>query len=51
MTADNESKALVKSCEKYTPSLFFKDLQHNRVCQELFPCCMYLLELKAHSKV
>ena len=46
MAADNdERKALVKSCDKYTPSLLFKNLQHDRVCQELFPCCMYLLEL------
>ena len=46
MAADNnERKALVKSREEYTPSLLFKDLQHDRVCQELFPCCMYLLEL------
>ena len=46
LSADNdERKTLVKSCEEHTPSLLFKDLQHNRVCQELFPCCMYLLEL------
>ena len=45
LSADNdERKTLVKSCEEYTP-LLFKDLQHDSVCQELFPCCMYLLEL------
>ena len=46
MAADNdERKALVKPHEEYTPSLLFKDLQHDRVCQKLFPCCIYLLQL------
>ena len=45
MAADNdERKALVKSHKEYT-LLLFKDLQHDIVCQELFPCCMDLLEL------
>ena len=46
MAANNdERKALVKSRKEYTPSLLFNDLQQDKVCQELFPCCMYLLEL------
>ena len=46
MAPDNdERKALIKSREEYTPSLLFKDLQHDRICQALFPCFMYLLEL------
>lgn len=45
MAADNdERKALVKSRKEYT-LLLFKDLQHDIVFQELFPCCMDLLEL------
>ena len=45
MAANNdERKALVKSRKEYTP-LLFNDLQQDKVCQELFPCCMYLLEL------
>ena len=40
MAADNdERKALVKSRKEYT-LLLFKDLQHDIVFQELFPCCM-----------
>ena len=46
MAANNdERKALVKSCQEYTPSLLFNDLHQDRVCRELFPWCMYLLEL------
>ena len=40
----NERKTLIKSHKEYKPS-FFEDLQRDIVCQELFPCCMCLLEL------